>query len=330
MGKGEIQQILGVLTRAIKRETASYSYYFRAGRDGSLPDSVRGLIAQLAEEERVHRRLLLDQYISLQRDWKGKDSSGRDGGGISYSVPPKVSFQPLRISEDIDIQAVTLPTRMIGGDNVLVRAAKNRSGTTTGAFVALYDVMGHAIETTRANAFAASILGECLDSTMCSDDLREVNSPSKLITHLNAKFVGEFQSLGVFLTLFSAFIDTEESEIVYTAAGHEPPMILRGDGRVDSLFNTQLIVGIDERQTYTESKIPLNSGDTLCIFTDGILEARNPEGDFYGRDELRDSLIRWGGSDAGAALTGIMGDLRAFCGDQPLQDEVTVVLMRFS
>jgi serine phosphatase RsbU (regulator of sigma subunit) len=51
--------------------------------------------------------------------------------------------------------------------------------------------------------------------------------------------------------LFSAFIDTEGSEIVYTAAGHEPPTILRGDGRVDSPFNTQLIVGIDERQTYT-------------------------------------------------------------------------------
>ncbi len=327
MGKSELELVLEVLSKAILRETLSFNYYFKAGKDTSLPDGVRGLLTQLAEEERVHRKLLLNEYTAVQKGWGGKGHEGKNAGSISYSIPENPEFVPLAAAENLDIKAVSFPARLVGGDNILARVIRERGKGDTGMFVTLYDVMGHSIETTKINSMAASVLGEYLDNTLSSDAEKEILSPSRAVSHLNREFSSEFEGRGIFLTLFSAYIDTEKNSIKYTTAGHEPPMVVRKNGQVDSLFDTQLVIGIDGLREYYENSIPFERGDMLCFFSDGILEAKNPAGNFYGRQRLSDVLSKQRGKSAGETVLGILEDLREFCSEEPLEDELTIAVV---
>lgn len=327
MGKSDLEQVLDVLSKAIVRETLSYNYYFRTGSDDSLPDGVRGLLTQLAEEERVHRKLLLSEYTAVLRGWGGKSSGSREASTISYVVPEIPEFVPLAMAKDLDVKAISLPAKFLGGDNILTRVVSNRDDTDQGMFITLYDVMGHSLETTRINSTAASILGEYLDSTFSPDAEKEMLRPSRTVNHLNREFCSEFEGRGVFLTLFTAYIDLEKNRIHYTTAGHEPPMLLRENGQVDTLFNTQLVLGIDGHRKYIEHSVPFNRGDKLCIFSDGILEARDPSGGFYGRQRLSDILAGSQGTAAEETVLGVLGDLREFCSGEPLEDELTIAVI---
>ena len=327
MAKSDLEQVLDVLSKAIVRETLSYNYYFRTGSDDSLPDGVRGLLTQLAEEERVHRKLLLSEYTSVLRGWGGRGSKGDEAGGISYVIPEEPEFVPLTSAATLDVRAVSLPAKLFGGDNILARVITERGKGDIGMFVTLYDVMGHSLETTKINSMAASILGEYLDNTLSPDAEKEILQPSRAVNHLNSEFCREFEGKGVFMTLFTAYIDLEENRIHYTTAGHEPPMLIRENGRVDTLFNTQLVLGIDGNRKYTEHSIPFENSDMLCLFSDGILEARAPSEEFYGRKRLSDALSGHAGSSAKETVLGILKDLREFCMGEPLEDELTIAVI---
>ncbi len=327
MGKSELELVLDVLSKAILRETLSFNYYLKAGRDTSLPDGVRGLLTQLAEEERVHRKLLLNEYTSIQKGWSGNGAAGGEAGSISYTIPETPELIPLAVPANLDIKAVSLPAKLVGGDNILARIVRKHGSTEIGLFVTLYDVMGHSIETTKINSVAASVIGEYLDNTFSSDAEEETLSPVRLVNHLNTEFCKEFEGKGVFLTLFSAYFDIARSMINYTTAGHEPPMLRRKNGKVDTLFNTQLVIGIDSLRKYKEHSITFYHGDTLCFFSDGILEAKNPEGDFYGRQRLSDTLSRHSGESSELTLLGILDDLREFCSGEKMEDELTIAII---
>ncbi|MCK5116678.1 MAG: SpoIIE family protein phosphatase [Candidatus Aegiribacteria sp.] len=327
MGKSELELVLDVLSKAILRETLSFNYYFKAGKDSSLPDGVRGLLTQLAEEERIHRKLLLTEYTSIQKGWSGNDLEGEESGSICYTIPVTPDFIPLAAPDNLDMKAVSLPARLVGGDNILARIVRKRGSAEIGLFVTLYDVMGHSIETTRINSMAASVLGEYLDGTFSSEADEEMLSPAMAVTHLNTQFSNEFEGKGIFLTLFSAYFDLARNRIVYTTAGHEPPMLRRKNGKVDTLFNTQLVIGIDSRRKYEERSIPFDHGDTLCFFSDGILEAKNPEGDYYGRQRLSDTLSGYRGKSSEETLLGILEDLREFSSGEQMEDELTIAVI---
>jgi sigma-B regulation protein RsbU (phosphoserine phosphatase) len=326
MGKSEFDQVLEVIYRAILRETVSFNYYYRAGNDASLPDGVRGLLAKLAEEEREHRKILIREYTAIQKGWSGKGPGDEDRGGVSYIVPESPEFVSLKTPEKLDIKAVSLPARLVGGDHIFSRLVSSRDGSELGLFLTLYDAMGHGIETTRINSAAASILGEYLDSSTSADAEKEILSPSRAVNHLNAHFSSMFQGTGVFLTLFSAYFDLAGRTLNYTIAGHEPPIIVRRDGALESLYNTQLIIGIDEERNYLEHEVPFKQGDTLCLFSDGILEAQDPGGGFYGRQRLKDALKVHSGRSAGDTVLGVLEDLRNFCSGEPLKDELTIAV----
>ncbi|MBD3278605.1 MAG: hypothetical protein GF388_09910, partial [Candidatus Aegiribacteria sp.] len=159
MAKSELEQILEILSRAIMRETASYSYYFKEARDPALPRSVQGLLSQLSEEERVHRKLLLREYTAIQKGWGSDEKERNQKGQITYVLPSSAEPVSLSSTDRIEIESVSLPARLVGGDNFVAREVRKPDRSVSGIFFVLYDVMGHGLETTRANSAAASVLG---------------------------------------------------------------------------------------------------------------------------------------------------------------------------
>jgi serine phosphatase RsbU (regulator of sigma subunit) len=326
-GEDQKRQILAVLSGAILRETDAFNYYHKNADDTSAPAGVRGLFTRLAEEERGHRHLLINEFLSVKRGWREKGEDGVEYAP-AFKVPKKLPFLSLKSAPDLETAAVCLPGRLVGGDNVFSAVVRDHAGDTTGTFLVLYDAMGHSLETTETNALAAKVVGEQFESSSTARMQRELLAPERIAKLLNETLHEKFDGQGVFLTLFCALFDTQNETISYTCGGHEPPFVVRAEGRVESLLNTQLIVGIDPGFDYVADSIPFKKNDLLCIFTDGIVEARNEEGDFFGRDGVQRVLRRSGQSSPREVIELLLEEVQRHSAAELIQDEISIVVVR--
>ncbi|MBN2071594.1 MAG: SpoIIE family protein phosphatase [Candidatus Krumholzibacteriota bacterium] len=326
-GLTEVGQVLKVLSRAIARETAAFNYYYKGSEDKTLPAGVRGLLERLAEEERRHRYLLLNEYMTVQKSWSNDGAEDKEHS-LSYHVPDEFELTSLSGTTDIEITSISLPGRLLGGDNIISEVIRGRDKREKGTFLMLYDVMGHSIKTTEINALAARLLGEYIEASSSGKMEMELLSPKNIVCHLNERFGEKFEGQGVFLTLLCLLIDFEDKMMTFTIAGHEPPFLVHDRGKVGSLLNTQLILGVDTNFTYRESKVPFESGNVFCIFSDGLVEAKGPGDEIFGRDRIAACLEKtWEGTPE-EIIKNIMAELREFSSGIPLEDEISIVVIR--
>ena len=108
-------------------------------------------------------------------------------------------------------------------------------------------------------------------------------------------------------------------------AGHMPPIRRRADGTVEDLGDAivGLPLGVMDRP-YEEVVVPLEPGDALVMFTDGVTEARNPAGEAYGIERTRAAIAAAprDGATVGATL---VADVRGFAAGRPQTDDLTIV-----
>jgi serine phosphatase RsbU (regulator of sigma subunit) len=323
----EKEQILKVLSRAIIRETNAFNIYYKESENMELPPGARGLLVRLAEEERIHRQLLVNEYKSIEKDWSGKQGE-KGEGHLSYDIPNDPTYSPLETCENLEAAALTIPSRLVGGDNIVTRVIRGPRGKLEGTLLLLYDAMGHGMETTEINAVAARSVGEYIDSSAMSGAERESLSPRKIVEFLNGKIAERYEGEGVFLTALCVYFHAGSGNLTFTCAGHEPPFVIDSEGSVSSLLKTQLIVGIDPEFHYRESTIPFGPGEVFCIFSDGIVEAEDGDGGIFGRDGVSGILAGRNDSAPREIIELLLGGLGRHLGGGPLMDEVSIVVVR--
>jgi len=149
------------------------------------------------------------------------------------------------------------------------------SGTCLGALVA--DVSGHGIPA----ALSASMLKMALRA-----ELDHVGSPSQVLAGMNASLAGSLK--GQFITAAYAAFDAENRTLRYAGAGHPPMLVQRGcDGTIEELEENGLFLGPFPAARYTEVCTTLIAGDRCVLYTDGLLEAANGQGEEFGSERLR-------------------------------------------
>ncbi|HSG27549.1 MAG TPA: hypothetical protein VLA34_03640, partial [Candidatus Krumholzibacterium sp.] len=159
----DIEQVLKILSKAIVRETAAFNYYYRQSEGEGVPAGVKGLLTRLAEEERTHRRLLMNEYVAIEKGWN-EDWDEERGSMLSYPIPDRPVIRDIEVSPCLKASSISLPAALLGGDNTMASVIKDKDKKVAGTFITLYDVMGHGIETTEINGLANGILGEYMDS----------------------------------------------------------------------------------------------------------------------------------------------------------------------
>ena len=107
--------------------------------------------------------------------------------------------------------------------------------------------------------------------------------PAQLLAGMNAALCGNTQ--GQFVTAAYAHLDAESRQLRYAAAGH-PAMLLMRRGAVSEVAENGLILAAWASATYSEITLPLEPGDRLLLYTDGLIEARNAEGKLLGDEAL--------------------------------------------
>jgi phosphoserine phosphatase RsbU/P len=149
--------------------------------------------------------------------------------------------------------------------------------------------------------------------------------PGELLTFVNKSLASRYTNgNGSFVTAFYGMYDSTRKTLVYSRAGHNPPRLLRG-GIVHSLDGHGGVpLGLATDSTYGECTQSLKPGDSLMLYTDGIVEARDPVGELFGVERFDEALVR-GKPDAAGSMQRVLAALDAFTGGAPPVDDQTLL-----
>ena len=130
-----------------------------------------------------------------------------------------------------------------------------------------------------------------------------------------------------YVTLFYAVLDLQARRFLYINAGHLPPIVLRASGDVELLRSGGFPLGFFDNPRYFEQFVKLESGDMLCLYTDGITEASNENDEEYGRERLVEVLRRHQGSSSSEVCRAVLADASHYS-DRAFSDDATVLVIR--
>ncbi len=147
-------------------------------------------------------------------------------------------------------------------------------------------------------------------------------------------FMSQRAEHGKYATLFFATLHAG-GKLAYANCGHCAPILVRGAasgnaGNMESLTPTSMPVGLLPGAPFIEEHQELFPGDRLVLYSDGVTEAQNPIGDFFGKDRLRDAIGRAAAKDCGGMHDAIQQALRDFTGGAEQSDDVTLVVVEYA
>lgn len=181
------------------------------------------------------------------------------------------------------------------------------------------DASGHSIAAMMVAVISRMAFAEVAPTT---------TSPGDVLSAMNERL----QNLADdrFVTAFYAVLEQSTGQLVFANAGHPPPLRYAAASReVHLLRASGFMLGIMPGEQYREKSISLESGDRLVFYTDGLIEARNEIGEAYGLERLTACLREYGMQTPDQLCRTILDDQRRFCGRQPLQDDLTLIVAAY-
>lgn len=219
------------------------------------------------------------------------------------------------------------PCERVGGDLFnLFWLDENRLG------IYLLDVGGHGVPAAMVTTSVAQTLEHCR-GWFCKRAGHERSlhlpfTPADVLAKLNEKYPVE--RFGQLLTICYLILDMQSGNILYSNAALPLPFIIRSDGRVESLKKGGIIIGADEEATYENGNVIMESGDRLFIYTDGITEYDNMNGEAYGEERLVMELKKSRGEPLQTACSGAIQRLLEFGDNRLSEDDITLLGVEFS
>jgi serine phosphatase RsbU (regulator of sigma subunit) len=131
-----------------------------------------------------------------------------------------------------------------------------------------------------------------------------------------------------FITFFMTVIDPATGSLVYTNAGHNPPLLVRASGGFDKLSGGGVILGILPLAVYKETAASMQSGDVLVLFSDGVTEAANPQDEDFGEERLGELVAKLRDKPAKEIIEAVEAAVIEFTQGAPPADDITVVVAR--
>jgi serine phosphatase RsbU (regulator of sigma subunit) len=129
-----------------------------------------------------------------------------------------------------------------------------------------------------------------------------------------------------FATLVHAEIAPDEGSVRLLNAGHMPP--LRRSHAIEELPHGSFALGITPDATYDEQRVELQPGEVLLVYSDGVTEAMNRAGEFFGDERLRTVFAATGEASAEQIGRRVLRSVDAFTGDAPIHDDLSLVVIK--
>ncbi|MFA5124089.1 PP2C family protein-serine/threonine phosphatase [Zavarzinia sp.] len=221
-----------------------------------------------------------------------------------------------------DLQGLRLAQRMeflgeMGGDYYdYIPFGDGRIGIVCG------DVMGKGLAAALIMAMARSLL-----HTAIAPD----KGPGEVLAEVNDGLARDLegQRLPYFLTMALAVYDPQRRSLAIAGGGHNP-VLIAGTGGVRQVPSRGAALGVRTGLQFPEDEIELSAGDTVALYTDGLTEARDPEGRLFGLERLESALERCHRRPLDETLASVWGDVAAFRAASSPGDDATLLLARLA
>lgn len=156
---------------------------------------------------------------------------------------------------------------------------------------------------------------------------RRRRDPSHLANRVN-ELLPDTTGESAYVTCVYGVLDRSDPGLTYTNCGHNPPLLARADGRIESLDRGGVPLGIFSDSRHETGVVALGPGDALVLYTDGVVECAGPGGEHFGLDRLREAVERHRARPAAELLDAVVSAVRASNGGETFPDDLTVVAVR--
>ncbi len=266
-----------------------------------MTGSIENLLQTAAEKKRLEEELRIARQIQMSLLPRG-----------ALDVP------------GLGITALCVPAREVGGDYYdFFPMSEHRLG------VLIADVSGKG---TSAALYMAELKGLMLSLSQIHE------SPRQLLIAVN-RIISDNLDSRSFITMTYAVLDLERGSMTYARAGHTPLIYLpgpaAGGGIPQVLTPSGMVLGLRFDgaaakfvELLEEESIPLQMGDVIVFYTDGITEAMNSESDLFGESRLSRIVAEHGHLDSGELRERILREIEAFVGTADQHDDMTMILLK--
>ena len=177
------------------------------------------------------------------------------------------------------------------------------------------DVSGHGVPA----ALIASMV-----KLAAASQKQNAADPAAFLSGMNAALCGNTQSQ--FVTAAYAYLDSRSRRLTYSAAGH-PPVLLVRDGSATAVEENGFMLAAFDSATYSNRVVELRPKDRVLLYTDGVLEACNSAGEFFGAERLTEAILHASALSVDAAAEKIVQEVKQWSRVQ--EDDITVLLCEF-
>lgn len=223
--------------------------------------------------------------------------------------------------DGLDIAATIVYCDETGGDYYDYLDTRE---TYPGSFtMAIGDVSGHGIPSALMMATARAFLRQ--RSTL-------PGTPADIVSDVNRQITRDFAESGGFMTLFYLSIDPANRSLGWVRAGHDPAIFYDPElDKFDELHGAGMALGVDADRRYEQfRKTDLKQGQVILLGSDGLWEARNPQGEMFGKEPIHQIIRQSPAATAREILTTCFNRFNVFLGDRAPEDDVTLVVIRIT
>jgi sigma-B regulation protein RsbU (phosphoserine phosphatase) len=212
-----------------------------------------------------------------------------------------------------DIAGICIPTDEIGGDYFdYIPLSHNRLG------LAVADVSGHGIPAALVmTAFRALLRTKALGRSR----------PANIANAID-QLLPEFTGNKHFVTVLYAVLEASSGDLTYISCGHPPPLLLRANGEVETLNRHNPALGIFQNLHYSDEEVNLAVEDILVLYTDGVFEIMNRQGESFGIQRLEQVIRENRQLAADEIILKVIQATQVFSDDYGFLDDFTLVIVK--
>lgn len=254
---------------------------------------------------RQQRRLEAD--VRRQRDEYERDLT------LAAQVQRQVLPKPATF-RSLEIGATMQPARLLGGDYY-------------DYFQISDDVVDVVIADVSGKGAAAALLMPSL-AVALRLRARELSGPAEIMKDLD-RVLKQVTNAATFVTMFYGRLNQSSRTLKYSCGGHNPPILVHPkSGETQLLEDTGPILGILSDAQYSDIEIPLQQGEILALYTDGVTEQENEQSEEFSVDRLKQVILSNETEPAAALVNNISQAVFAFAGTKEQADDLTAVVVK--
>lgn len=234
--------------------------------------------------------------------------------GVASDIQTQLLPKKIPVIENVDCSAFTNSARGISGDYYDIYKIPGNKVVAT-----VCDVAGKGVASALVLVIIRTIMHLASSSRLTARDL---------LSFLNRSITGKVK-IDYFASVSVLIYDEITGELTYSSAGDTPLIHYSGStGKIESIVELGLPIGIDPDAKYNNTTLSLDEDDILFMFTDGILEARNIQGENYSLNKLKEAISAYGGKRTETISLEFQEHLKEFKAHQEQTDDETMLIFK--